>query len=65
MDLYWDETNWVIESRVEVPGDHGPKTLKEFPDKHAETVNEFIAQLQAVTSEVVDSADTLIPGLLN
>jgi hypothetical protein len=62
MDVYWDESTWVIKSRVEVPGDNGPKTLTEFADKQAETINEFVAQLQIATSEVVESAD-VIPSL--
>ena len=59
LDVQWDEDNWVIESSVELPGEYGPNTLKEFPDRLAETVDQFIAQLDEATSQLLESADLI------
>jgi hypothetical protein len=56
LNVYWDASHWVIETRVEVPGEHGPNTLEEFPDRRAETIDEFIDQLGEATSELIASA---------
>jgi hypothetical protein len=65
IDVFWDEAKWVIKCRIEVPGEYGPKTLKEFPERNAETIDQFVTQLQAATSELVDSAHTFTPDLVS
>ena len=56
LDVDWDDDAWRIESRVELPGDHGPIILKEFPDRRAESVDGFIRRLAEATTELLDSA---------
>ena len=64
LDVDWDDDAWRIESRVELPSEHGPVILRELPDRHAETVDEFISQLAEATTELLDSA-TLIETQLS
>lgn len=59
LDVQWDEANWSIESSVELPGEYGPSTLKKFPDRVAETIDEFIIQLKEATSQLLESADLI------
>ena len=59
LDVLWDEDKWIIESRVELPGDYGPNILKEFPDRCAETVDEFVRQLDEATSQLLGSAELI------
>ena len=56
LDVQWDEDKWIIESSVELPGKYGPNTLKEFPDRSAETVDEFVRQLDEATTQLLGSA---------
>lgn len=58
LELLWDESKWIVESRIEAPGDHGPNTLKEFASREAETIDDLIIQLEKATSELVDSANS-------
>jgi len=57
LDVHWDEEKWFIESRVELLGDHGPNILKEFPNRTALTIDEFVDQLKEATSQLLESAD--------
>lgn len=59
LDVLWDEDKWIIESRVELPGDSGPNTLKEFPDRSAETIEEFVRQLDEATTQLLGSAELI------
>ncbi|MEP7039264.1 MAG: hypothetical protein ABI891_13090 [Acidobacteriota bacterium] len=59
LDIQWVEEKWIIESCVELPGDYNPEILKEFPDRFAETVDEFIFQLNDATSQLLDSANLI------
>jgi hypothetical protein len=60
LDVHWDEEKWLIESRVEIPGDSYPNILKQFPDRTAITIDEFVHQLKEATSELLESG-----GLVN
>ena len=59
LDVSWDESNWIIEASVELPGEYGPNTLREFPDRVAETIDEFVVQLAGATSELLESANLI------
>jgi len=59
LDVLWDENEWIIESRVELPGDYGPNTLKAFPDRCAQTVDEFVMQLDEATTQLLSSAELI------
>lgn len=62
LEIYWDENQWSIESRVSVSNleeDEGSIDLFEFQDRIARTVPEFIALLEEATSELIRS-ETLI-----
>ena len=63
MDVSWDEEYWIISSRVEMPGESRPKALNEIPDRHAGTINQFVSYLEAATSELLDSADTVLASV--
>jgi hypothetical protein len=56
IDIEWDVDKWIVESRVELPSDRSPIILKRFPDRHAETVDEFVRQLAEATTQLLDSA---------
>jgi hypothetical protein len=56
LDIQWDEDKWIIESRVELPSDYRPNIIKQFPDRFAETIDDFITQLDEATAELIDSA---------
>lgn len=58
LTFYWNETSWIIESRIE-PGDDGPVILVAIPDRRAETIDAFVVELGEATSELVASAKTL------
>ena len=59
LDVQWDEKRWIIKSGVELPGKYGSNTLKGFPDRFAETIDEFIVQLNEATSQLLASADLI------
>ena len=56
LDVEWDESKWIVGSRVELPGEYGPNILRRFPDRHAETVDGFVRQLAEATAELLASA---------
>ena len=59
LDVQWDENKWIIETRVELPSDYSPNILKEFPDRFAGTVDEFISELNEATTQLLESADLI------
>lgn len=59
LDATWDNVRWIVESKVEAAGDPRPVTVKRFPDRHAETADEFARQLDAATAELVNSANLI------
>lgn len=59
MDAYWKEGKWVIECSVLVNNDEGQHIFKEFPSKSAESLDDFITQLERATSDLVASASTI------
>jgi hypothetical protein len=63
LDVRWDNVKWIIESKVEVPGDHGAITIKRFADRYAETVDEFVRELDEAATELLNSADLIATQL--
>jgi hypothetical protein len=59
LEVHWPDNNWVIESRIETPGEHGAQTVQEFPCRIAETVADVIEHLELATAELIDSAGSL------
>ena len=62
LELTWDENTWLVESRVMISNliiDEGSSDLIRFKDKAADTLDEFIAVLEAATLELVQSADSI------
>jgi hypothetical protein len=66
LEVNWDDEQWVIESCV-LLNDNQPRstqeTIKEFPNRTAETLDECIEQLLQATSELVNDADFTIDML--
>lgn len=61
-DATQDGDRWVIGSSVVVGGerdDGGQVTVKHYPDKLADTVDDFIAQLRQTTTELAASVTSL------
>jgi len=67
LDIGWDDNQWIIESRV-VLNDNVPRstqeTIKDFPTRTAETLDECIEQLLQATSELINSVDAIIATLI-
>jgi hypothetical protein len=63
LDVTWDNVKWIIEAKVEVPADPGPITVKQFPERYAETVNEFVRELEEAGTELLNSADLIATQL--
>lgn len=63
LDVEWDEQKWIIESSVELPSDYSPAFLKKFPNRYAETIEEFVKQLSEATSDLIESADLIATQL--
>jgi hypothetical protein len=57
MDAYWKEEQWVIECSILVQTDEGQQVVKEFPEKTASTIEEFVNRLNEATRELTSSAD--------
>jgi hypothetical protein len=59
MDVSWDEEQWVIESHVSIPGRYGSETIKQFPDRFASSVDQFVVELSAATKQLVKCSDLM------
>jgi hypothetical protein len=59
MDVSWNEVKWVIETFVSIPGKDCSETIKEFPDRFADSVDEFIVELKAGTKQLVECAELI------
>jgi hypothetical protein len=59
MDVSWNEAKWVIETFVSIPGKDCSETIKEFPNRFAHSVDEFIVELTAGTKQLVGCADLI------
>ena len=63
VEVYWNEAHWLIETRMRVDGDavpnYGPSTLRYFPERYADTLDELIIQTQAAAKELVENIDTI------
>ena len=57
VDVSWAEANWVISSKISINrnGDQGQDVLKEFADKSAQTLKDFISQLRDTMSDLAKS----------
>lgn len=58
-EIYWENERWVIEYSVLNTHNQGQDKLKEFPDKLPETFDEFIAQFNKSTDELITSASEI------
>jgi hypothetical protein len=62
LEVNWNENQWVIESRVTVTKlkvDEGSSDLMIFPERRAETLDEFLRCLQEATNELIQSLDLI------
>jgi hypothetical protein len=59
LELNWNETKWMIESRVLMNDEQGQDVLKEFPSREAETLGDCINHLFAATSDLIRRGDLL------
>lgn len=57
MDAYWKEKQWVIECSIFVQTDEGQQVVKEFPEKTALSIEEFVSRLDEATRELVSNTD--------
>lgn len=66
LEVTWNEKQWTIESRV-LLNDNQPQSvqeiIREFPDRTSETVDECIRHLLQATSDLVNSADSIIDSV--
>ena len=66
LEVNWNDEQWVIESCVLLNDNQPPsvqRTIKEFPDRLAETLDECIEQLRKATLDLVNNADSTIDTL--
>jgi hypothetical protein len=60
LDVSWDEDEFKIETSVLKQTDNGQEVIHQFPGRTAETVSEFISELDGAISELVHSADLAV-----
>lgn len=63
MDVYWKEEQWIIDCSILVQTDEGQQVVKEFPEKTASSIEEFVNRLDEATREL--TSNTHIHSLLN
>lgn len=62
LDVAWNSVHWTIESTISVIHEtesEGEDTLKRYPDRTAETIDELTRHLHDATSDLVSSAEML------
>ena len=59
INVEWDAEKWIFEASVNLPGEYGPNTLKEFPDRVAHTIDDFIVQLEEGMKGLTGSANLI------
>ena len=59
LDLRWNEDHWFVEGRVLVDNDQGQDTVREYPDRTADTLDACIKDLLQVTADLVSSVDSI------
>jgi hypothetical protein len=60
IELLWDDQKWLVQSRLETPGESGSIPLVDFPERGAETVEDLIELLKTATTELIEAgADQL------
>lgn len=60
LDIAWNSVHWMIESAISVIHEteaEGEDTLKRYPDRVAETIDELTRHLQDATSDLISSAE--------
>lgn len=56
LDATWDEEIWRIDYSVLAAEPEGQRSVLDFPPKTAETLDDFVRDLLAATSELVEAA---------
>ena len=56
VELFWDDQKWMVESRIETPGDNGPISVFEPPDREANNIDDLVQILTTATAEVIKAA---------
>jgi hypothetical protein len=56
VDILWSDGGWLITTEVSVKCDSGQKSLQSFPERHATSLEEFLAQLEAAIIDLSASA---------
>ncbi|MCA9933100.1 MAG: hypothetical protein KC415_04215 [Anaerolineales bacterium] len=59
LEMSWNSDRWLIETSVLVNDEHGQNSIKEFPVRIAETLDECLKQLTSATMELVNSANSI------
>lgn len=59
LDVTWNEMRWTIRSEIVVNHELGQDTLRRFPDRTAEKLDEFVLGLNMATRILVESAEAL------
>jgi len=57
MDVYWKEEQWIIECSILLQTDEGQQVIKEFPEKTASSIEEFVNRLDEATRELTSNTD--------
>ena len=58
LEVEWTTEQWLIRSSLRVSHDQGQDALKEFPDRTARSLEDFVNELEVATSDLVSSADS-------
>lgn len=59
LEAGWNADGWVIESCILVNDDQGQYTLKQFPDKIIETLDEFTEEILKTALDLSDTLDSV------
>ena len=61
IELFWNDDEWFVESRIETPGENGPHSLVEIPECHAIGIEDLIEALTDSTTYIIKAAKGAIP----
>ena len=63
VEIYWNKVNWLVETSMnfdsDAPRAAGPDTLRYFPERYAETLDELLVQVKAAARELVENVDAI------
>src|SRR4051812_9918494 len=60
IEMSWDESTWILESRLETSGENGPVSLVDGPDRRASSIDDLIEALSTDTTGIIEAAKRIL-----